>query len=408
MNTTAPTIRKIPLDRLVLSPTNVRKTPASPPEDAEMKASIRAGGLKQNLVVHPAADDATLFAVTAGGRRLKALQELAAEGVIPSDCDIPCLVEQPDAAIETSLMENAVRAAMHPADEFVAMAALIDGGASIEQVATRFGASERHVRQRLKLGKLAPELLDAFRAGAVSLDAIMAFTLGADHAAQLAVWGQVKEQHFVSPHQIRRMLTESAIALESDLGTFVGVAAYEAAGGRVTRDLFSRGDQGFMDDAALVRRLAIEKLEAKAAELRAEWAWAKPVLDLEYGTLNEFRRVEAQPAEYPPELAAELQQIEEALAEFEQLAEDEVSDEDMAEAAQLEQRRDEIIETTEAEAAYSEADRRRSGCIVTVGDEGEFQIYRGLIDRSAAGDAGEPGEDDQDAEFADSIGGPRP
>jgi len=408
--TCTPTLSKIPLDRLVLSPTNVRKTPAAPAEDAELKASIRAGGLKQNLIVHPTTDDATRFAVTAGGRRLKALQELAAEGALPADCDIPCLVEEPDAAIETSLMENTVRAAMHPADEFVAMAALIDAGGSIEQVAARFGASERRVRQRLRLGKLAPELLDAFRAGALSLDAIMAFTLGADHAAQLAVWGQVNEQHFVSPHQVRRLLTDGAIPLDGDLGAFVGVGAYEAAGGRVTRDLFSTDDDGFMDDAALVRHLAIEKLEAKAAELRGEWAWAKPVLDPEYHFMAEYRRIEPEPAEYPPEIAAELEQIEERLGEFEQLAEDEFTDDLMTEAARLEERRDEIIETTEAEAVYGEADRKRSGCIVTIGEDGEFLVYRGLVDRSAPtadADAGEAGDGDESAAFAVTVHGAR-
>jgi hypothetical protein len=33
------------------------------------------------------------------GRRLKALQELAAEGVIPADFKVPCLVEEPAAAL---------------------------------------------------------------------------------------------------------------------------------------------------------------------------------------------------------------------------------------------------------------------------------------------------------------------
>ncbi len=51
--TTTSIVRNIPLDRLVLSPANVRKTPASASEDAELKASIRAGGLKQNLIVCP-------------------------------------------------------------------------------------------------------------------------------------------------------------------------------------------------------------------------------------------------------------------------------------------------------------------------------------------------------------------
>jgi len=140
----------------------VRKTPVSAAEDAELKASIQARGLKQNLIVHPASlDPKDVHAVVAGGRRLKALQELAAEGVIPADFKVPCLVEQPEQALETSLMENTVRAAMHPADEFVAMAALTDAGEDIDAVAIRFGTSERHVRQRLRLGKLAPELLDA-------------------------------------------------------------------------------------------------------------------------------------------------------------------------------------------------------------------------------------------------------
>ena len=45
-----------------------------------------------------------------------------------------------------------------------------------------------------------------------------------------------------------------------------------------------------MDDAALVRRLAIAKLEAKAAELRSSWAWTKPVLEPEYGFTAQYAR----------------------------------------------------------------------------------------------------------------------
>ena len=404
--TTTSIVRNIPLDRLVLSPANVRKSPASASEDAELKASIRAGGLKQNLIVCPVSDEPERFAVTAGGRRLKALQELAAEGAIAGDCEVPCLVEEPDAALETSLMENTVRAAMHPADEFAAMAALIDSGATVEAVAARFGVSERHVRQRLKLGKLAPELLDAFRAGKASLEIITAFTLGADHAAQLAVWGQLREQHYVSPHQIRRLLTGSAVPLDADLGLFVGIEAYEKAGGRVTRDLFSGDDDGFMDDAALVNRLAIEKLEQKAEELRADWAWAKAVLDPDYGFLSHYRRIEPQPAEYPPEIAAELDRIEARLEELGELPDEELGDDLMMEAARLEERRDEIIETTEAEAVYSEADRKRAGVIVTIGDEGEFLIHQGLIERAAAAvaaDTGEHGDDEPDGDEADDC-----
>jgi ParB family transcriptional regulator, chromosome partitioning protein len=412
----ATAVRNIPLDRLVLSPANARKTPSSAAEDAELKASIKARGMKQNLVVCTSAEERGLYAVTAGGRRLKALQELAAEGVIPIDYNVPCLVEEPAAAVETSLVENTVRAAMHPADEFAAMAALIDAGEKIEAVATRFGVSERHVRQRLKLGKVAPELLDEFRAGRLSLEVMTAFTLGADHAAQLAAWRQVKEQGYIQPYTVRRLLTQGAVPLDSRLGDFVGAAAYEAAGGTVTRDLFSGDEDGFMDDAALVRRLAIKKLEAKAEELRPHWAWVRPMLDPDYGFTAEYGRVRRKPAEFPPAVAAELQQIDDRLAALEALPEDAWTDGLMSEAEELETRRDELIETTEAEAVYAEEDRARAGCIVTIGDDGEYRFYEGLVERAAsaaktrnaAGEAADDGNDALGSGDGDTRPSPRP
>ena len=413
-------VRTIPLDKLVLSPTNVRKTPPSAAEEAELKASIRARGLKQNLVVHPASlDPKDVHAVVAGGRRLKALQELAAEGVIPTDFSVPCLVEQPEQALETSLMENTVRAAMHPADEFVAMAGLIDAGEAIEAVAIRFGVSERHVRQRLRLGKLAPELLDAFRAGEISLEVVTAFTLGADHAAQLAVWRQVKDRSYIQPYTVRHLLTETAIPLDSDLGLFVGAAAYEAAGGRITRDLFSGDDDGFMIDPALVRRLAIEKLEAKAAELRPQWAWTKAVLDPEYRFMAQYGRVHPQPAELPAELAEEIDRIERRLGELDDqdIPEDDWTAELAAEVEQLHERRAEIDAIIDGLAVYSDKDRARAGCIVTIGDDGDFCLHQGLVERSAlrngaAADNSEAeGDGDEEStspEVEDDDGAPGP
>ena len=374
-------VRKIPLNKLVLSPANARKTPPSPAEDSELKASIRACGLKQNLVVHPVTDEKGLHAVTGGGRRLKVLQELAAEGVIATDHKVPCLVEDSEQALETSLIENTVRAGMHPADEFVAMAGLIDAGQPIEAVAARFGVSERHVKQRLRLGKVAPELLDEFRAGEISLEVMTAFTLGVDHDTQLAVWRQVRTQPYVTPHAVRRLLTQGAVPVDSRLGAFVGLAAYEAAGGTVRRDLFSTRDEGFLDDAALVRRLAIEKLEAKGQELRSSWAWARPMLDPDYGFTAEYRRIHPRPAPLPLEIGEGLSQIERRLAELDDLAEDDWTAELAAEAEQLEERHTELARAADARGVYSDEDRAVAGCIVTIGDRGDFRVYEGLVER---------------------------
>jgi ParB family chromosome partitioning protein len=403
--TACSTVRNIPLDKLVLSPTNVRKTPATAAEDAELEASIRAKGILQNLVVHPA--DGGLYEVDAGGRRLKILQKLAAEGVVNVDTKVPCKIEQAEDAVETSLMENTIRAAMHPADEFAAMAAHIDAGAAVEDVAARFGVSEKHVKQRLRLGKLAPELLDAFRAGDIGLELVTTFTLGADHAAQLAVWRQVKGQSYVSPYSVRRMLTQSAVVLDSRLGLFVGTAAYEAAGGTITRDLFSGDEDGFMIDSALVQRLAIEKLEAKADELRPQWAWTRAILDPEYGFMAQYARLQPKPGKLPAELAEELDRIEQPLGAIEeQLGENDWNEELASEAATLEERRAEIEEIEENLAVYSKKDRKRAGCIVTIGEDGEFCLHQGLIDRSTlrsppadTGNADAEACDDGDDEF---------
>ena len=80
----------VSLNNLVLSQLNVRKTLPSAAEQEELKASLAAHGLLENLVVR-ATDDGR-FEVLAGGRRLAALQALAAEGRIPADYPVRCLI----------------------------------------------------------------------------------------------------------------------------------------------------------------------------------------------------------------------------------------------------------------------------------------------------------------------------
>jgi hypothetical protein len=51
-------------------------------------------------------------------------------------------------------------------------------------IAERFGVSEKHVQQRLKLGNAAPELLKAYREERITLDALMAFAITDDREKQ--------------------------------------------------------------------------------------------------------------------------------------------------------------------------------------------------------------------------------
>lgn len=67
-------IKTIPLNKLVPSPRNVRRH-NDPAADAELKVSIAARGLLQNLIVRPGAKGK--FEVEAGERRRKAMLALA-------------------------------------------------------------------------------------------------------------------------------------------------------------------------------------------------------------------------------------------------------------------------------------------------------------------------------------------
>ena len=146
----------IDIAKLEKSPQNARRTVRKDGID-ELKASILAHGLMQNLVVTVAGK--SRYHVIAGARRLEALHALQKEGKLPDGHTVLCQVVTADHGLEMSLAENTVRLAMHPADEFEAFSKLSEQGESAEAIASRFGVEEKHVLKRLKLGRVAPALL---------------------------------------------------------------------------------------------------------------------------------------------------------------------------------------------------------------------------------------------------------
>ena len=298
-----PVIQSIPLDQLELSPANVRKTSAGKTAFAELKASIAAHGLLENLIaraIEPGPEGNVRYAVIAGGRRLTALIDLAREGMLATDYPVPCRVVDDDAPeSELSLTENVVRAAMHPADQVEAFAGLATGGATVADIAMRFGVTEKLVEQRLRLGNAAPVLLEAYREGRIDLEVLTAFAVTADRDRQIAVWEQVKEQGYrPGAWQIKRMLTEDRVAARTSIARFVGVEAYETAGGATTRDLFADEDDNgvWLDDPALLDKLATAKLEAAAGEVRSEWKWAEARIEVDWSAIARFGRMVSTPA----------------------------------------------------------------------------------------------------------------
>jgi len=92
----------------------------------------------------------------------------------------------------------------------------------------------------------------------------MALTVTDDHAVQERVWAQTGSGWH--PNSIRRRLTEADVAVTDKRVRFIGLDSYEAAGGTVKRDLFSDDEDGWIEDATLLDRLASEKLVNRHAK----------------------------------------------------------------------------------------------------------------------------------------------
>jgi ParB family chromosome partitioning protein len=213
----------IPLNQLAPGKANVRKTGGKDGIE-ELAASIAAHVLLTSLTVRKSAR--SKYAVVAGQRRYHALSMLAARDQIPAGLPVLCRVIDRDAdATEIGLAENVVRLAMHPADQFEAFRALIDKGAALADIAVRFGVPETTVARRLKLGRVSPAILDAYRTGELGLEQVQAFAVSDDQEAQERVWASFSGQR-VHPHAIRRALTEGEIPSDDRRARFVGLDTY--------------------------------------------------------------------------------------------------------------------------------------------------------------------------------------
>ncbi|BBP05134.1 DNA-binding protein [Sulfuriferula plumbiphila] len=412
----------VPLSRLVLRPTgrNVRKAPRM--SIPELAASIQRVGLLQNLIVI-AAPDGEHYEVVAGGRRLAALKLLAKKLHIPKDWEVPCLQVADGTARTASLTENVQREAMHPADQFEAFAALVAEGRPIEDIAADFSVTPLVVQRRLKLANVSPRLMADYRADAVTLDQLMALAITDDHTTQESAFYDAPtwQRH---PANLRERLTEREIdAYRHPQVRFVGLDTYERAGGGVRRDLFAEGDAGvYLTDAALLERLAQDKLAGIAAEVKAEgWAWVDATPSVTHADLHAFQRA---PRERREPTKREAQRIEKLQTKMQEVGEAldaalDVDDEEKADALQEEGEAlgEQLQALEDGLQDYSPNAKAAAGAIVTIDRNGEAVIHRGLLreaeakalrtlERLRQGFGSEEAENDDEGDVADEAKAP--
>jgi ParB family chromosome partitioning protein len=375
----------IPLDKLALHDGNVRQIKAGVSIES-LAADIGRRGLLQSLSVRPilneAGEETGSYGVQAGGRRLRALQLLVKQKRLAKNAPVPCIVRSEGFVEADSLAENTEREALHPLDQFRAFKALADKGEGEETIAAAFGVSAHVVKQRLRLAKASPVLLQAYEDEELTLDQLMAFCLTDDHERQEQVFDAIQKQWNKGADAIRRMLTEKTVHAGDRRALFVGADAYKAAGGIIIRDLFDEDDGGYLQDVPLLECLVSEKLAAEAETVKAEgWGWIEAAVDFPWNHHQDFRTLKP----ISPALTEEQErQLQALLDELEAL--DETGDR----SEQEETRRDLVVraiaDLENRSPVFDDAQKARAGAFVSLRDDGLLGIERGYVRREDAGD----------------------
>lgn len=410
----------IPISNLIVSKRNVRKAATSKERDAELLAGIRALGLLQPLVVIPAdGKEPGTYEVVAGKRRLKALQVLAKESDDEAGYTAPCrvLVGGRDNLEEISLIENLQRESMHPADEFEAFSKLQRGGASVDDIALHFGITDRLVKQRLRLAEVAPVIIKAYRAGEMSLEAVMAFTVEDDKQRQVAMYEELRAAGRLSSYSIRSALKGDTLTDDAAIVQFVGHEAYVRNGGATSHDLFE--ETIYYSDVELLKALAMDKLQAAAEEIEEGWNWVETFMPENlahpYAPLTPASHtLTASNTKATKELLEQQASIDQQIRALES-----IGDYDDEEETQLTDEQERQLEELQNESAaldlqivasrrYKPKEMALAGVLVTFNHRGKLDIRRGLVrkqdqkklaaltkpGKSKDDDAGDPGEDD--------------
>lgn len=365
------TVLFIPLNKLKKSPRNARKMPHPKADIEALAASIAANGILQNPVIEPErtgdGDFTGNYLVTIGEGRRQAQLLRAKRKEIAKTEPIRCLIESEANALEISLAENAIRSSMHPADQFEAFQILhTEQGMNSEDIAARFGVTPAIVRQRLKLAAVSPLLMKAYREALLDLEQLSAFAFTDDHARQEHVWDELGPD--ASRDEILELLNNEHVHASDQRVIFIGIEAYEAAGGTVLRDLFDEGTQGFLTDAGLLTRLVREKLDAMAETVKAEgWKWVAVMPEYDHAGLSSMRRVFGDMPELSEETLERMVALRDGLDAMEEYD------------ADATQRVEDEIEALEGVEQYNPEDIARGGAVVAVGREGAIRIERGFI-----------------------------
>jgi ParB family transcriptional regulator, chromosome partitioning protein len=261
-------IINIPHDQLMLSPLNPRKHKRSEAELLELANSILEKGVLHNLT---AKKKGKKYEVVIGEGRYLAVQYWINQDRLPKNYPMPVAVKELSdlAMLELATAENIHRADMHPLDEALAFAEMVQQGRDGDSIAIAMGVSPKTVEQRLAIAtKLNHATKQALGKDKLTLAQAQQLT-NASFETQTFILEQIKQGYTWTPEQIKQHLSDHLMPIKYALFPL------ELYQGEISNNLFDDEQEPCFLDGEQAKRLQLEVVEAKRRDYAETWAWVE-------------------------------------------------------------------------------------------------------------------------------------
>ncbi len=253
---------------------------------AELAQSIKQDGLLQNLVVLKPKGKKKTYQIISGERRYRALSLLQEQGDLAQDYEVPVDVRsdlKPDEILRLATVENLQREDMHPMDEAIAIALLVQNGSGVNDISALTGLSPALIKRRMILTDLCNDAQNALHKDEITISQGEALTLGT-HEQQKALLAD--DMGNWDAETIKSHLTDEKVSVSC------AIFPMEEYKGTLTHDLFATEDSTFFDDREQFMELQEKAVIALQAEKEAEGFDPVEIKTDYYVSLYQYRDAE--------------------------------------------------------------------------------------------------------------------
>jgi ParB family chromosome partitioning protein len=219
------------------NPDRMRQSKSSPQADALMLATIKAVGIVQPPVVAPETDGGNGYIIDAGHRRVRLAIAAGLEEI-----EILVVDAANDNGAMRSMVENSVREALNPVDQWRGIERLVALGWTEEAIAVALALPVRQIRKLRLLANVLPAMLEQMALGDMPSEQQLRIIAAAGQVDQKEVWKAHKpKKGDTAPWwQIANALTKKRMyARDASFGDDLA----QAYGIEWVEDLFAPADQ---------------------------------------------------------------------------------------------------------------------------------------------------------------------